>query len=269
MGGAKDNREVGPVTVKNAFLTNDANTRIDYVPRGDGTFQRKKSDPDEKILGDFDGKAAPVARRLIRFAREWRETGAPLHSLATEDVEISKLLIVAQARRTRESQDRTFLGEDNREIFLGVSRQLAQQQGQPLPSNQELLQDPGVVRVLNDLSQNQRANFASGDDPILKDKEMEFLSPLGLHIAVTGGAGPEFIIGTHGVTVMEPESGDGTWLPLAPDVAISLSDQPRTTGIGACRSEFVQRHNLAALALSARIAGRSRDVIQELLGIHE
>ena len=85
--------------------------------------------------------------------------------------------------------------------------------------------------------------------------------------AVTGTTGPEFIIGSHGVTVMEPESGHGTWLPLTPDVAISLSDQPGTMGIGTCPSEFVHRHNVAALALSARIAGRSRDVIQELLGI--
>ena len=264
--GSKDTRDVRPVNVRKAFLSNDANSRIDYQPREDGTFLRKKSDPDEKILAAFDGKAAPVARKLIRFARERRQPGTPSHSLSTEDMELCKLLIVVQARRTLESQDRTFLGQDNREILLGTARQLARQHGQPLPSNRDLLQKPGVVRLLDDLSQNQRANFASGDHPILKDKETEFLVPLGMHIAVTT-AGPEFIISTHGVTVMEPESGHGTWLPLAPDVAISLSDQPGTMGIGICRSELVQRHNLAALALSARVAGRSRDVMRELLGI--
>ena len=36
--------------------------------------------------------------------------------------------------------------------------------------------------------------------------------------------------------------------------------------MGICTDEFVEKHSHAALALSAQIAGRSKEVIQELLG---
>ena len=136
--GFKGTRDVKAVVVKDAFRRNDANSRIDYQSRGCGKPRRKKADLDEKILGYFDDKAAPVARRLIEFSREWRDSGSDALLLSQDDMEICKSIIVTQARRTRESQDRTFLGKDNSELFLNVSLRLAEQLKQPLPSRQEL-----------------------------------------------------------------------------------------------------------------------------------
>ena len=139
-------------------------------------------------------------------------------------------------------------------------------QGQQLPPREELVKDPRVRNLFDVLSQNQRANFASANHPILADKEREFLAEVGLSMAVIRDPNREFIIGSHGVTVVENTDGKTAWLPLAPDVAISLSNRPGTMDIGICTEEFVQRHNLAALAFSAQVAGCSRDVIQALLG---
>ena len=263
--GFKDTREVKAVVIKDAFRRNDANTRIDYQSLGVGKPRRIKSDLDEKILGKFDDKAGRAARRLIEFSRNWRDSGSDVLSLSQDTMETCKSIIVAQARRTRESQDRTILGEDNSELYMDLSLRSAEPLEQPLPSRQELRHDPEVSRLFGDLSQNQRATFASANHPILAEKEAEFLAPLGLSVAVIGDTVSEFIIGSHGITIVETTEGNAAWLPLAPDVAISLLDKPRVMGIGACPIEFVERHNIAAFSGSARVAGRSKAAILELI----
>ena len=56
--GFKDTREVRLIGVKDAFVRRNANTKTSYQSRQDGTFQQVKSDPDERILGKFDGQAS-------------------------------------------------------------------------------------------------------------------------------------------------------------------------------------------------------------------
>ena len=264
--GFKDTREVKPVPVKDAFVRNNTNTRTDYQRQEDGSLHPAKSDRDERILSDFDSLAAPTARRLIGFAREWRDSGPLAPQLSPTELELSKQIIVVQARRAWESQDRAGLSQDKSELYLDLYFKLAEEQGQQLPPREDLLKDPQVTNLFNILTQNHRANFASADHPILAGKETEFLAPLGLNIAVIGNPTREFIIGSHGGTIVETAQGKTTWLPVAPDVAISLSDGPGTIGVGICTDEFVEQHNHAALTLSAQVAGRSNGMIQELLG---
>ena len=186
--------------------------------------------------------------------------------LTIEDLEVCKQIIVVQSRRTWESQNRIGLSEDQSELYLDLYFKLAQEHGQQLPSRQELVKDPHVIRLFSILSQNSRATFASADHHILAEKEREFLEPLGLRIAVTDRAASEFVIGSHGVTAMETTTGKDTWLPIAPDVAISLFGSPGTINIGIYPPEFVEQHNGAALSTSTQVAGLSREKIIELLG---
>ena len=263
--GFKDTREVTPVNINDAFVRKYANTRIDYQSRGDGTFQQVKSDQDETILADFDDQASRAARNLIDSARQWRDTGPAVPRLSPADVETCKQTIVAQARRTRESQDRAGLSEDKSELYISLYSELAEANGQQLPSKEDLLRDSRVTGLFAAISQNHRANFASGNHSILADKEKEFLDSAGLHVAVIDPTTAEFVIGSHGITIVESTQGQTAWLPLAPDVAISLSDKPKQMGIGICADAFVESHNGAALSLSTRIAGRSKETIQKLL----
>ena len=263
--GSKDTREVNPVTIVRAFRRNYANTSISYQSQGDGTFEQVKSDHDEVILARFDDQASTAARKLIDFSRKWRDKGPVAPRLSPAEMEVCKQIIVAQARRTWESQDRAGLGEDRRELYLDLYFELAEAVGQQLPSREDLLKDSRATRVFDALSQNQRATFASGNHPILADKEKAFLDPLGLHVAVIDPTTAEFVIGSHGITIVETTQGRTTWLPLAPDVAISLSDKPGHIGIGICTDEFVECHNLAALSVSKRVAGQSKETVQKLL----
>ena len=260
--GFKNTREVRSVSVKDAFVRKDANTRTTYQSRGDGTFQQVKSDKDEMILEKFDGQASSAAREVIDFARGWREDGTLAPRLSPETIDVCKRLIVVQALRTRESQDRVGLIEDDNDFYLDLYLRRAEEVGQRLPRKEVLLEDPGVAAVFDVISQNMRASTASGNHPILARKEREFLTPLGLHAAVLDPTAAEFVIGSHGVTIIQERN---TWLPLSPDVAISFSNRPGSIGIGKCVSEFVERHNRAALSNSAQVAGRSKGKIQALL----
>ena len=263
--GFKDTRDVSSVRVNDAFVRKNGNTRTDYRSQGNGTFEQVKSDPDEKILSNFDGQASHAARELIDYSRQYRDAGPFAPHFAPETVRICMRLIVAQARRTRESQDRVGLGDDRSKLYLDLYYQRAEELGQQLHSKEDLLKASEVIGVFDVLSQNQRATMASGNHPILAEKEAAFLAPLGLHVAVVDPTTAEFVVGSHGTTFVGTTGGKNTWLPLAPDVAISFSDRPGEIAMGIYESEFVEYHNRSALAASARVAGRSERTIRELL----
>ena len=153
--GFKTTRKVKSLNVKVAFVRNDANTRIDYQTQA-------KSDPDERILIEFDGQAATAVLDLLAFARQWRDVGPVAPRLSPETVAMCRRLIVAQARRTRESQDRSDLFEDMHNLYLDLLFEMAEKDGQQLPPRDVLLEDPCVIAKLDDITQNRRANFASG-----------------------------------------------------------------------------------------------------------
>ena len=88
------------------------------------------------------------------------------------------------------------------------------------------------------------------------------MAPLALNIAVIDPTTAEFVIGSHGITITQQPTA---WLPVSPDVTISLSDRPGDIHIGMYANEFVKEHNRAALSGSERIAGRSKEVITNLL----
>ena len=262
--GTKETQRVRQVGVRDAFVRKDANTRTYFQSPRDATVQQIKSDPDERILAKFDDLASPAAGALIDFSRRFRDGVPVIPLLSSEQAEICKRIIPVQARRTRESQDRVGLGTDNSELYLEMYRNRAEEVSQRTPSNQELLDAARATGVFDVHSQNTRAKFASGDHPILVSKERNFLAPLGLLVAVIHPTTAEFVIGSHGVTIVDTIQAQSSWLPIAPDVAISLAGNSGQIYINVYPQAFVVKHNRAALSASARVASRSKATIQGL-----
>ena len=146
-------------------------------------------------------------------------------------MELCKRLITVQSRRTRESQDRAGFGSDQSQLYLDLYQERARQLGEGPFTDQELLEAESALGLFDVFSQNTRAGFASGDHPILVHKEREFLADLGLVIAVVDPTAGDFVIGSHGTIIVDEREGRTSWLPIAPDVAISLED--RSAGIRA------------------------------------
>ena len=262
----KDRRQIKRISVSNTFVRCDRNTRIDFTGVDGRRLTATRSDQDEKILSDFDDRMARVARSFLSRANSILQKQAILTEIFPKfEVEMVKRLIVAQGRRTRESQDRIRLTCGTAPLYLDLFEARAKELGHVLPPRGELENDPSVTMLLSQLAQNERANFASGNDPILQKKELEFLRGCGLHVAILEKDSTPLLIGSHGLTIAPTDHGEQAWLPLAPNVAITLTAIPNSCSIGIYPASFADEQNRSAFQMSKMIAGNSEPVIQDLV----
>lgn len=267
--GFKEDRRVALVSTSNAFVRRGANSRFDYVQQPDATFARVKSDEAERVLAEFDSLACIAARELIGTARRWRDSALVPPWLAPQVVSICKRLILVQARRTREAQDRIGVGDHDSELIASHFRDRADELGVTLPCTEELMEDPEIVRVFDDISQNNRATFAGGQHPLDLKQDADLLAQRGLRIAVIKPSNGSFVIGSHGLTAGRTINGWDSWLPIAPDVAISHSDKPGDVQIRATPQAFIEWHNRTALSTSERVGGCREDTLRDLLATQD
>ncbi len=264
--GDKETGQVKSRSLRNLFVRRDGNTRTEYRLDANGILRSFNSDVDELKLKAFDNQASSCGRQLLRSARSYKATRDASGLVSAQLAHECKRIIAAQARRTRESQDRIGLLRDSESIYVSGYYDRADELGHELPSREAFVSDPQVQRVFADLDQNIRSNFSSGDDPILVQEENQFLQRHGLSVAVVAQSNSQFVIGSHGLTIIPTPSGNHSWLPLALDVAISLSTVPFSCSFRVVDRRFVKTHNRSALACSNRIASRSQFLVSELLG---
>ncbi len=263
--GFKRDRRLRLISTRDAFVRRGANSRFEYVPQADGSLRRVKSDKAERDQAAFDSLSCDAARELIKFARRWRDLGFGPHELTQLVVDISKRLILVQARRTRDAQERISIGDHDPVLIADVVRVRADELGVELPCTQELIEDPEIAGLFKEVSQNNRATFAGGQHPLDLQKEVELLAQRGLRIAVALPSVGDFVIGSHGLTTGRTINGRDSWLPIAPDVAIAHSDMPGDVKIRAVPGTFVEWHNRAALSISERVGGSLREMLEDLL----
>ena len=132
-------------------------------------------------------------------------------------------------------------------------------------SKEVLASDPRGQALVSNMEQNLRANFASGDDPVLKDKENRFLLDTGLAVGVISVTARRLVIGNQGTTIIEEPGGSVSYLPLAPDVVIYLTEKPNSVAFVSLRDSFSEHHNKGVCTMSRSIAGNSKQAIENLL----
>ena len=130
------------------------------------------------------------------------QTGEATFHLREAVVDQCKSLIVTQARRTHESQDRIGLTAGFEDLYWDLAYERAEEKGFPLGPREELASHPRIQALISNAKQNERANFASGDHPILKDKETRFLRNAGLVVGVLPCSGPRLVVGNQGITIL-------------------------------------------------------------------
>lgn len=260
--GTKGNCEPEERTPDGTFQRRNLNTRVEYLKAIDGTNTRRLSDEHENILGKLDNEAAKKLPELLAWARG---RGMSLPVLPFESQLLWKTVILAQARRSPESQDRVGWLVDIKSAFLDVTYERAEELGQPMPPRDELLSDEGVGQLFRELERNIRARFAAADDPQTASDGDAYVAKFGLAVGLVPSPTTELAIGSHGLTLVPTRNGHQSWLPLAPDVAICLFGEPGTLSFGIFNESFVRRHNLAVLSNSKQIAGRSRDLVVDLV----
>ncbi len=225
----------------------------------------KRDSKYENTLNRIESKAAPVVQRLIEQARCDR-----FPQLTPEDRDAVKRFILALGRRTPESQKRVSSGKNIDDIFYEAAKDIARKDNyKGLPDRELIYQDPRISTLKDLTGSNVNARFAAGDHPREQSNAERFCRETGLMVAVIRIPKRSFVIGSHGVTIVQfpnkvaPES----WIPIAYDVAVvptSFPDREFLFPLGGDKDQLIKRVNMASFQQSRRVAGCSEDLLKSL-----
>ena len=245
---------------KNVFVKRNLYSHHDYN-RGTDSYEY------EQALSNIESNAKPALSSVIEQVRSQRNPRL--------DLELDRHLkefVIAMARRTPESQERVF-GESDRnfeEVFDSVAKDLLKSAGYGVPEQGWFDQDSGVLKLKQTMKVNQSAKFAAGEDHILQEDSERFSRKTGWGFALIEMPKRSFVIGSHGLTVMQEGAAlGGNWLPIAHDVAIQVTAFP-DRGFRLCldnkNEAIIKSINTATAAQSDIIVGRSEALIRSLMG---
>ena len=173
------------------------------------------------------------------------------------------------ARRTPESQQRLIATQSSEDNYYEVAKQVADSRGYPLPNKNELYEDPEVVRHVSQIERNVIACFAAGDDQRTQHELQKFCNEIGLEFVSIGLPNRSFVIGSHGIGIME--SGDGEqhgFLPLAHDLCVwptPFPDRTAFTTLDKRGDWLIKKMQKDAVTRSQRIAGHCERLIRSLV----
>ena len=270
--GERTGGEIKHIAPKKAFIINDLNTSYIFPrgPRNEEEFRGsiKKSDQYERILSQIESEAAPVVQRVIEQARHKR-----FPQLSGEDDKKLKRFILAMARRTPESQKRIAADKDANDVVWSILEMEAEKGNIPeLPGRDVFDRDPFVAEVKKKVIASASAKYAAGDHPRERDREEQFCRETGLYFAVICMPKREFVIGSHGLAIVQSTYGndpaEGCWLPIAHDVAVkptSFPDREYLLPLDRSYDRIIKSINNASTAQSQRIAARSKALVYALI----
>ena len=253
--GDKCGREPFRTSPENVFVVGNLYTTNDYVQSAEG-FEN------EGILQEIEDGAAPAIASIIEQAR----LGNPPR-LSPEDNDHFKRFIIAQARRTPESQERIGLTADVDEAFRAAAVEVLKRGGYAVPDEGWFEQDP-ILAFKQIYKSNLVGNFASGAHHLLERETERFCRDTGWLVAVIDMPKRSFVIGSHGLTVVKENGRPGSWLPIAHDVAIKVTPYPDMgffLRLDRNKEAIIRAINQSTVAGSRFIAGRSKELIESLM----
>lgn len=267
--------KVYPTNPNNAFVERHLYTRWDFTKAKTGAGHQafldsiEKSYEHEEQLSKLEAQAGRAVRHIIERARK----GKP-PQLSVKDRNSFKRFVIAMSRRTPESQTRVAAAKDPFDVFYEASKQVAQLNEYPLSPKEALRRDPEVQELKDMVMSNTNARFAAGDHPVLKSATRRFMRETGLCVAAIHIPGHRFIIGSHGLAIIDDHVEDGlphgSWLPIAHDVAVGVSAFPDRDSLIVLDNsnngqQFISAINMAMAARSKVIAGPSESLVRSII----
>ena len=222
----------------------------------------------EEELSRIESHAAPVIRRIIKCARNNEHP-----KLSIEERCAWKRFYHASCRRTPEfAEEMLRLNERYNDVLhIAIDRLLLHKEIDP-PDRDFLDSNPILNGAQRDIKQNIKAGFASGGHLHLQADVNRFSRETGLLIAVIRQPSRSFVIGSHGVAIVQPthkrDQEYGGWLPIAHDIAVAPTaspDEEFLLRLDRDKDRLIRRINRAAASQSRIIAGRSKALICSLM----
>ena len=207
----KDKNRIEQRTPKGVFWEKHQYTRyVDGGKWGDWSAEDK--------LGEIENDASPVFADIIRAARI-----GIVPMLSPENQAICNRFYIYMAHRnpTWSGEMLDEMGVDDA-IYAACCDAL-KRAGMPVPSRQIFDNAQGFREFVAKLKHNQQASFSAGIPSRIDKRIEDLVADLSLFIAVPKDPVHRFVIGDCGVTRDERDENRAfDWLPIAPDVAVSV-----------------------------------------------
>ena len=245
---------------KNVFVKGKLYANHDYTHATDSYEY-------EHALSRIEGNASPAISSLIEQVRCGRNPRL--------DPKLNRHLkefVIALARRTPEAQERVFADADRsfEEVFDSVVRELFMCAGRRVPEQDWFDREPDVLKLKQVMKSNHSANFAAGEHRLLQQETDRFSRDTGWGVARICLPKRSFVIGSHGLTVIEQGGSiGGSWLPIAHDVAIQVTAFPERgfrLDLDRKNEAIIKSINRETAAQSDIFAGRSETLVRSLMG---
>ena len=185
-----------------------------------------KYEPDDRYEREFaelESRAAPAIEKLIAGTRHLQQTDSKdlLRTMSLGEITACKELIVSSTTRTPDSMKATIVRSR-----LELGEAISKLDLRPLRRFPEEVQ----VTFLRLIEWSAMAHVASSSH---RHAEGGFdIDKSGLAVAANSNPNSRFILGSCGVAHLpiagDPENLDGTWLPISPNHAIALDNDPGT-----------------------------------------
>ena len=241
-------------TPRNLFVKKHLNTRY-----GDGG-QRDNWDA-EKRLGEIECDAAPAIRKIIKAVRMNR-----FPKLSPEYRTACKRFFIHMVLRNPKHAEQILSMMGAYDATYEACCRLLNNQGIPVPDRHIFDSDPEWVELKKKLIHNSRAGLAAGLPTKLREEIKRYVDNFGLLFGVILEPKVRFIIGSCAVirnSAMDDNPFE--WLPIAPDVAMSICGTPDKGYLRRLESEEVDRVNTASFAQSWIIAAQSKSDLKRVI----
>ena len=269
-----DGSKVYHTNPRNVFAERNLNAKWVWEAYGDESDEdsektsSRRTQEYERRLTQIESTAAPALERLILQARE----SCPLVLSSDQALAIQRF-IFAQACRTPESQQRIKQTQPPVDPFYEAAKTALDQEGFPSLDKESLYQDAGIRKFRDQIMQNVNAGFAAGVDEHIESEFQKFARETGLIVAVIRTPDKRFVIGSHGLTLISPDSEPPlpaiSWLPVAPDVCIGISAVEGRVGhwdlvTDGQGDQVIDLINAATVSNSITIAGSREELVRSL-----
>ena len=256
--GIRDTQVVKRVPPRHAFVEKGLYTSYEEASERANDIAYEPDDRYERRFEELESRAAPAIGKLIAATRHLVDDGDTdlLGSMSSAEITACKQLLISSINRTPDAINSAIVRSrpESSDAILKLDLQ-------PLRRFPNAVQDTFLQR----LERSAAVHVASSSH---RDVPGGFnLGECGLAVAAYSSPTRRFIFGSCGVAVLPDAEDDldGDWLPISPDQAIGLYDDPANIRLFKDWEGLRRRINEALAKRSRFIAGDSKSLVTRRL----
>ena len=253
--GIRDTQVVKRVSPRDAFVEKELYTSYEEAHERPNDIAYEPDDRYERRFAELEGRAAPAIEKLISGTRHLVDGGSTdlLRRMSSAEISACKQLLISVTNRTPDAI-RSAIARSRARSSEAISKL----------DLRPLERFPTAVQIayLQRLEKSAIAHVASSSHRHVPGGFD--VDRWGLAVAAYSNPNSRFIIGSCGVAHLPV----GNWLPISPNNAIVLDDDPATIVHYKDLEGLCSRINEALAERSKLIAGDSRSLVKRMLQKH-